>query len=157
MNSKHPGFKRVQQHISQQMGVNMADAGKILGKRTREASPEAKKKNPRLKRVKGSLVIAFLLITQPLLAAQVNLTWRDNSTNEKGFNIQRKLFAEPVTAYSNIATTGPNTAAFIDSTVQVGVVYCYRVNAFNDSGISPWSPEACMLATPDGLVIVYTP
>lgn len=52
MNSKHPGFKKVQQHISQQMGVDMEAAGRILGKRTREASPTAKQKNPRLKRVK---------------------------------------------------------------------------------------------------------
>jgi hypothetical protein len=111
-----------------------------------------------IKRVITSLVVCGLLIlASPLLAAQVNLTWRDNSTNEKGFNIQRKLFLEPASAYATIATTGPNTAAYIDTTVQVGVVYCYRVNAFNDSGVSPWSPEGCMLATPDGLVIVYTP
>lgn len=104
------------------------------------------------------IIILILILNVPCAnAAQVLLTWRDNSTTEKGFNIQRKLFSEPTSAYLNVATTGPNTATFTDGTVQVGIVYCYRVNAFNDSGVSAWSPEACMLATPDGLVIIYTP
>jgi hypothetical protein len=110
-----------------------------------------------MKRLITLTALMLIILAQPLLAAQVVLTWRDNSTNEKGFNIQRKLFSEPASAYANVASTGPNTTTFTDTTVQVGVVYCYRVDAFNDSGISPWSPEACMLATPDGLVIVYTP
>lgn len=104
------------------------------------------------------LLIAWLtILAQPLLAAQVTLTWRDNSTNEKGFNVQRRLFTDPLSGYTTIGTTGPNTTSFVDSTIVANVVYCYRVNAFNDSGVSGWSPEACLLATPDGLVIVYTP
>lgn len=49
----HPGFKGAQRQIAQRQGVGMARAGKILGKRTREASPAAKAANPRLRRVKG--------------------------------------------------------------------------------------------------------
>jgi hypothetical protein len=50
---KHPGFKKVQQHIASQMGVSEERAGAILAARTRMASPAAKRANPRLKRVRG--------------------------------------------------------------------------------------------------------
>jgi hypothetical protein len=49
----HPGFKAVQKKIAQKYGGNMKKAGAILAASTRKASPAAKKKNPRLKKVKG--------------------------------------------------------------------------------------------------------
>jgi hypothetical protein len=51
--AKHPGFKAVQASIAKKSGVSPKAAGAILAKKTREASPAAKKKNPRLNRVKG--------------------------------------------------------------------------------------------------------
>lgn len=48
---KHPGFKAVQKKIAKKYG--MKSAGAILASATRKASKAAKKKNPRLKRVKG--------------------------------------------------------------------------------------------------------
>jgi hypothetical protein len=50
---KHPGFKAVQKKIAKRSGVSMESAGAILASASRKASPAAKKKNPRLKRVKG--------------------------------------------------------------------------------------------------------
>lgn len=47
----HPGFKAVQSKIAEKYG--MKRAGAILASSTRNASPAAKKANPRLKRVKG--------------------------------------------------------------------------------------------------------
>jgi hypothetical protein len=49
----HPGFKAVQKSISKKGGYSMETAGAILAERSRGASASAKKKNPRLKRVKG--------------------------------------------------------------------------------------------------------
>jgi len=49
----HPGFKAVQEKIAKKEGISKKRAGAILAARTREASPAAKKANPRLKRVKG--------------------------------------------------------------------------------------------------------
>lgn len=49
----HPGFKAVQSKIAAERGVSEERAGAILASKTREASPAAKKHNPRLKRVKG--------------------------------------------------------------------------------------------------------
>jgi hypothetical protein len=47
---KHPGFKAVQKKIGKKYG--MKAAGAILASATRKASAKAKKKNPRLKKVK---------------------------------------------------------------------------------------------------------
>ena len=52
MATKHPGFKAVQKSIARKEGVSMKAAGAILAHATRNASPAAKRANPRLKRVK---------------------------------------------------------------------------------------------------------
>jgi hypothetical protein len=49
---KHPGFKKVQSKIARKQGISKKRAGAILAASTRKASPAAKRKNPRLKRVK---------------------------------------------------------------------------------------------------------
>jgi len=51
--AKHPGFKSVQSSIARKQGVSKKAAGAILASKTRSASASAKKKNPRLKKVKG--------------------------------------------------------------------------------------------------------
>ena len=48
---KHPGFKAVQRKIARKYG--MKRAGAILASSSRRASAKAKRKNPRLKRVRG--------------------------------------------------------------------------------------------------------
>lgn len=49
----HPGFKAVASSIAKKQGVSKEAASAILAASTRKASPAAKAKNPRLKRVKG--------------------------------------------------------------------------------------------------------
>lgn len=49
---KHPGFAAVQKKIEGE-GYSADAAGAILASKTRNASAAAKKRNPRLKRVKG--------------------------------------------------------------------------------------------------------
>lgn len=48
---KHPGFKKVEKKIEKE-GYSKKSAGAILAKKTRESSSKAKKKNPKLKKVK---------------------------------------------------------------------------------------------------------
>jgi hypothetical protein len=50
---KHPGFERVARQIARKQGIPLARARAILAARTRAASRSAKRKNSRLKRVKG--------------------------------------------------------------------------------------------------------
>jgi hypothetical protein len=52
MASTHPGFKAVQSKI-QSEGYSKKAAGAILASKTRNASSSAKRKNPKLKKVKG--------------------------------------------------------------------------------------------------------
>ena len=48
----HPGFKAVQKGIAQREGISEDRAGAILASSTRNASAAAKKKNPRLRKVR---------------------------------------------------------------------------------------------------------
>jgi len=53
MSTAHPGFAAVQNKIAQKEGISKKAAGAILANASRNASPAAKKANPRLKKVKG--------------------------------------------------------------------------------------------------------
>lgn len=46
-------FKSVQSNIAKKEGISKKAAGAILAKSSRNASPSAKRKNPKLKKVKG--------------------------------------------------------------------------------------------------------
>lgn len=50
---KHPGFNAVTKRIAAERGVPLAHARAMLAESSRHASPAAKRKNPRLRRVKG--------------------------------------------------------------------------------------------------------
>ena len=50
---KKKGFKNVAKSIAKKQGVSVKRASAILAASTRNASAAAKRKNPRLKRVKG--------------------------------------------------------------------------------------------------------
>lgn len=47
------GFKANQKKIAKKQGISMKAAGRILASSSRNASAAAKRKNPRLNRVKG--------------------------------------------------------------------------------------------------------
>lgn len=49
----HPGFKAVQSEMAEKQGISSQEAGAELASATRNASASAKRKNPRLKKVKG--------------------------------------------------------------------------------------------------------
>jgi Divergent InlB B-repeat domain len=87
------------------------------------------------------LLLAVAAVLGPADAAELSLTWSDNSDNENGFTIERRIGTEAT--YSEIATTGPDVGSYVDSTVGNGSTYCYRVSAFNAGGDSEYSNEAC--------------
>lgn len=75
------------------------------------------------------------------------MNWNDNSSNETGFRIERKVGQSGT--YSQIAQAGQGTAAYQDSGLLFGTTYCYVVSAYNAGGPAP-SNESCatVLATP---------
>lgn len=52
MAKAHPGFKSAQASIAKREGISKDRAGAILASASRGASSKAKRKNPRLRRVK---------------------------------------------------------------------------------------------------------
>jgi titin len=60
----------------------------------------------------------------------VNLTWGDDSNNEDGFKIERKLTAAPMTAFAQIAQAGMNIENYSDTGLAASTAYTYRVRAF---------------------------
>jgi Divergent InlB B-repeat domain len=90
--------------------------------------------------------IALLLLivstwTSPGHAAQLQLSWVDNSTNEDGFSIERSLGTTG--PFAQIATTAANTASYTDTSLADGTTYCYQVRAFNTVGYSGYTTAAC--------------
>jgi hypothetical protein len=79
------------------------------------------------------------LAAAPLSAGQVRLQWRESSTNESGFRIERK---EGAGAYREIGTVPANTTTYTDGGLTAGTVYTYRVRAYNPAGTSSYSNEA---------------
>jgi hypothetical protein len=81
-------------------------------------------------------------------APALTLTWTDNSDNETGFRVERKVGTG---AWVQLGTLLPGNAitATDAGPFTMGTTYTYRVCAFNAWGDSAWSNEAAVLtATP---------
>jgi hypothetical protein len=82
---------------------------------------------------------------------RVELSWRDNSTNETAFALCRKgggpltqsLPGAPTDGdWVRIAVLTPNQTSYADRSVQPETAYVYRVRAIGKEGASAWSNEA---------------
>lgn len=70
---------------------------------------------------------------------KINLSWTDNSSTERGFEIWRST-----SAFSNFTTVGqvgPNVTSYSDSTLQPNTRYYYRVRALGEFGESDYDLE----------------
>jgi len=78
----------------------------------------------------------------------VYLTWRDNSTNEAGFTIQRRRprpgWADEITTI----TLPANSTVYLNANLVRDTLYYYRVRAFNGAGASAWSNETSVRTFP---------
>ncbi len=81
----------------------------------------------------------LLLTALAASAAQMTLTWQDNSANEDGFRIERSSSGGN---FMQIGTTGANVTTYVDSGLADGVTYTYRVCAYNAAGSSAYSATA---------------
>lgn len=101
-----------------------------------------------------TFILAILFLALAGLAQaqdkRLNASWSDNSTNENGFRVERRIGSVPTFAVVN--TTGPNITNYTDNGLQAATNYCYRVAAFNAAGQSTYSNEACLM-TPATLTI----
>jgi hypothetical protein len=73
----------------------------------------------------------------------LNVTWTDNATNETGMRVWRST---DNVNFSIVQNLGANATSWLDTTVTGGVVYYYKVTAFNAAGESAFSNTASATA-----------
>lgn len=78
-------------------------------------------------------------LTASYSAGNITLQWQDNSDNEDGFAIERKEGAGGT--YTEIGRTAQNVTSYVDSSLQPGVTYYYRVRAYRGDQYSDYSNE----------------
>jgi serine protease len=74
------------------------------------------------------------LVATPTSHTQIDLTWRDNSTDEDGFRIERSQDAGKT--WAEVARVGVDVQTFSDSSLNAQTTYSYRVYAYNTAGDS---------------------
>jgi hypothetical protein len=74
-------------------------------------------------------------------AAQLTLSWTDNSGGNASFSIERMLGGD--TAFAALAYVPPGVTSYLDTSVAEGSIYCYRVQAYDADFMSDYSNEAC--------------
>jgi len=88
---------------------------------------------------------------------QINLSWKDNSDNETGFKVERKIDAD---TYSVLATTGKDEQSLNNTGLTANTNYTFRVHAFNSeheqgdysNEVSVKTPEDLKVTDVDGNV-----
>jgi hypothetical protein len=60
---------------------------------------------------------------------RIVLSWSDNSTNETGFEIWKRVYGSTA-GYTLISTVGQNVTEYTDTDIKPGVQYTYMVRAF---------------------------
>jgi hypothetical protein len=76
--------------------------------------------------------------------SRVDLAWTPGGTGEAGFEIERRRAGDA--AWEQIAIAPAGAATFVDTSVDVGVAYTYRVRAARGASDSAWSNEATATA-----------
>jgi hypothetical protein len=90
-----------------------------------------------------SPVTAPSTLVATLSSGVVGLTWKDNSSNEDGFTVERKLAGG---SYKYLNGTSSGMTSLVDNSVVSGSSYVYRVKAINILlGDSTYSNEAAVI------------
>jgi fibronectin type 3 domain-containing protein len=79
------------------------------------------------------------LTATAVTGTEVTLSWADNSSNETGFKIER---SPDGTNFSQVATVGTDTTSYLDTALNFGTNYFYRVRATNSFGDSAYTNTA---------------
>jgi hypothetical protein len=79
------------------------------------------------------------LVATAISSSQIDLVWRDNSSNEDGFKIERSTNG---TTFTQIATVGTGVKSYSNTGLAANTWYYYRVRAYNAAGNSAYSNTA---------------
>lgn len=73
------------------------------------------------------------LAVTPISTSQINLSWADNSSNETGFQVERKKSSG---TFALVANLPPNTTTYSDTGLTKKTTYTYRVSSLNGASTS---------------------
>lgn len=85
------------------------------------------------------LLLLMALAISPVQAA-LQVTWTDNSDNESGFVVERRLLT--ATEFTQLTQLSTDSTSYQDDIPIAGETYCYRVGAFNEAGMA-YSIDSC--------------
>ena len=96
-------------------------------------------------------------LTASQLYTQAQLTWADNSLDENGFRIERKVGScDQEGDWTPLAVAAADITSYLSEGLNPGSTYCFRVQASHASGEnSRWSEVevgTAVPASPDGLI-----
>jgi titin len=73
-------------------------------------------------------------------SSRINLAWADKSSNETGFQIERKSGGcSSTNSWSKIKTVGQNIISYGNSGLASGETYSYRIRAYKKSSAAPYA------------------
>ena len=100
-------------------------------------------------------LIAVCLGAAEAHGTQLTASWIDNSNGTAATRVERRPVG--VTAFTAIADVSAGVTEYVDTSVNPGTTYCYRVLAHDTTGVSPYSDEACASPPPPTpLTLVFT-
>src|SRR5205085_8515637 len=87
----------------------------------------------------------------PSSTSQMVISWKDNSTVEAGYRLERRLTNPDgsVTAWTTI-NLAANTTSYTDRSLRAGTVYSYRITAVR-SGVGDSAPSDVVSAATFGI------
>lgn len=82
------------------------------------------------------VLLSLAFLGTVLNAADLRLEWQDNSDNEDGFEIWRRVNEGE---WLLIGATNTDISTFVDGVIPIGAVLSYRVRAWNQFGESGYT------------------
>jgi len=79
------------------------------------------------------------LTATAISSSQINLNWTDNSNNESGFILERKIGSSG--AWNDADSMDTNVTEYQDKGLSSNTEYYYRISSYNSSGESSYSNE----------------
>jgi uncharacterized repeat protein (TIGR03803 family) len=104
----------------------------------------------------GGLAAPSNLTATAASTTRVNLAWTIHSTDETEFQVER-CTGSACSNFTQIGTTGAQTATYADTTVSQQTTYRYRVRAANPSGTSGYSNIASVTTASAATITVTSP